>query len=67
MKFLIDQDVYVSTTRFLTSLGHDVLPVAQIGLSQADDSNLLKTARERDRIFVSRDRDFGGLVFKIWA
>ena len=36
MKFLLDQDVYASTARFLGDLGHDVVPVAQIGLSQAD-------------------------------
>ena len=63
MKFLLDQDVYAATARFLSALGHDVVPVAKIGLSRADDSDLLKTAREQDRIFVSRDRDFGGLVF----
>jgi predicted nuclease of predicted toxin-antitoxin system len=63
MKFLLDQDVYASTARFLSGLGHDVVPVAQIGLSQADDSELLRIAQEQNRIFVTRDRDFGGLVF----
>lgn len=63
MKFLLDQDVYASTARFLSGLGHDVLPVSKIGLSRASDSDVLKTSREQDRIFVTRDRDFGGLVF----
>ncbi|MFN8456294.1 MAG: DUF5615 family PIN-like protein [Anaerolineae bacterium] len=63
MKFLLDHDVYAATARFLSSLGHDVVPVAQIGLAQADDSDLLKKAQEQDRIFVTRDRDFGSLVF----
>ncbi|MBI4787605.1 MAG: DUF5615 family PIN-like protein [Chloroflexi bacterium] len=63
MKFLLDQDVYAATARFLSALGHDVVPVAKIGLSRAEDTDLLKVAREQDRIFVSRDRDFGGLVF----
>ncbi len=63
MKFLLDQDVYAATARFLSNLGHDVVPVAQIGLSQADDEDLLKTAQEQGRIFVTRDRDYGGLVF----
>jgi predicted nuclease of predicted toxin-antitoxin system len=63
MKFLLDQDVYAFTARFLRSLGHDVLPVAQIGLARADDVDLLKKARELKRIFVTRDRDFGALVF----
>jgi predicted nuclease of predicted toxin-antitoxin system len=63
MKFLLDQDVYASTARLLNGLGHDVVPVAQIGLSQADDSELLRIAQEQNRILVTRDRDFGGLVF----
>ncbi len=37
MKFLLDHDVYASTARFLSDLGHDVVPVARIGLSQAYD------------------------------
>ncbi len=63
MKFLLDQDVYAVTGRFLSGLGYDVVPVAQIGLSQADDEDLLKTAQAQGRIFVTRDRDFGSLVF----
>lgn len=63
MKFLQDQDVYAVTVRFLDGLRHDVIPVAQIDLSQAEDSYLLKEAHEQDRIFVTRDRDFGRLVF----
>jgi predicted nuclease of predicted toxin-antitoxin system len=63
MKFLLDQDVYVSTARFLSALRHDAVPVAKLGLSQASDSDLLRTARRQDRVLVTRDRDFGGLVF----
>ncbi len=63
MRFLVDQDVYASTVRFLSDLGHDVVPVARLGLSRAKDSQLLRVAREQGRVFVTRDRDFGGLVF----
>ncbi len=63
MKFLLDQDVYAVTAHFLSSLGHDVVLADQIGLSQADDEDLLATAQEQARIFVTRDRDFGSLVF----
>ena len=45
MKFLLDQDVYAANAHFLVELGHDVVPVAQIGLARASDSDLLKTAR----------------------
>src|SRR5437879_6217790 len=63
MKFLADQDVYTTTVAFLSGLGHDVVPVAQLGRAQAEDAELLRVAHEQGRIFVTRDRDFGGLVF----
>jgi predicted nuclease of predicted toxin-antitoxin system len=63
MKFLLDQDVYAVTERFLSNLGHDVVPVARIGLSRADDEEILQVAQEQGRILVTRDRDFGNLVF----
>ena len=63
MRLLLDQDVYARTARFLSGLGHDVLPVAQIGLSRASDEELLGVAREHNRILITRDRDYGHLVF----
>jgi predicted nuclease of predicted toxin-antitoxin system len=63
MRFLTDQDVYATTVRFLSGLGHDVVTAAQLGLAQAEDAELLRVAQEQGRIFVTRDRDFGGLVF----
>jgi predicted nuclease of predicted toxin-antitoxin system len=63
MKFLLDQDVYLTTQQLLRALGHDVLPVADIGLAEADDEVLLQVAHQRQRIFVTRDRDYGNLVF----
>ena|SRR5258708_6520287 len=63
MNFLVDQDVYSATTTFLSGLDHDVVRAAQLGLSQAKDDELLLVAHDQARIFVTRDRDFGGLVF----
>jgi predicted nuclease of predicted toxin-antitoxin system len=63
MKFLLDHDVYAVTAQLLRGLGHDVVTVAEIGLVQADDLELLDAARQQQRIFVTRDRDFGALVF----
>jgi predicted nuclease of predicted toxin-antitoxin system len=63
MKFLADQDVYAITVGFLKSLDHDIISVAQLGMSQAEDSDLLRVAHQQGRIFVTRDRDFGALVF----
>lgn len=63
MKFLLDQDVYATIARFLETLGHDVVPVARLGLSRASDEELLRVAQEQGRVLVTRDRDFSSLVF----
>jgi len=63
MKFLTDQDVYAATARFLRNSGHDVITAYEAGLSRSDDRDLLAEAERLGRIFVTRDRDFGSLVF----
>jgi predicted nuclease of predicted toxin-antitoxin system len=63
VKFLTDQDVYATTVAFLRNLSHDVLTAAEIGCSRASDTELLRRASAADRLFVTRDKDFGGLVF----
>ena len=63
MRFLADQDVYALTIRLLRDLGHDVVSAAQVGLAAADDVLLLEVARVQNRILITRDRDYGGLVF----
>lgn len=63
MKFLLDQDVYALTKRFLREQGYDVVTASELGLSRAQDSEMLKVAGEQRRIFVTRDRDYGNLVF----
>ncbi len=63
MRFLLDHDVYGSTVHFLADLGHDVVTVAQLNLAQASDEQLIRLAKEQGRILVTRDRDFGELVF----
>ncbi len=63
MKLLLDQDVYEATARFLIGLEHDVMRVAELGMAQASDEENLKKALELNRIFVTRDRDYGNLVF----
>jgi hypothetical protein len=42
MNFLADQDVYAATIEFVRGLGHDVVTAAQLGMSRADDSDLLR-------------------------
>jgi predicted nuclease of predicted toxin-antitoxin system len=47
----------------LLELGHDVVHVAKIELSRAQDQEILRIAQDQNRILVTRDRDFGNLVF----
>ena len=63
MKLLLDQDVYALTERFLRELGYDVVTASELDLSRAKDFDLLQRAGEEKRIFVTRDRDYGNLVF----
>lgn len=63
MKFLLDQDVYACTARFLRASGHDIVCAAEAKLDKATDAQLLAAARQQKRILVTQDRDFGALVF----
>lgn len=63
MHFLTDQDVYRITIDFLVELKHSVITVQEIGMHRASDHELLKKATAMNRIFITRDKDFGALVF----
>ncbi len=63
MRLLLDQDVYETMARFLINLQYDVVRVAELGMAQASDEENLKKALELNRVFVTRDRDYGNLVF----
>jgi predicted nuclease of predicted toxin-antitoxin system len=63
MKLLLDQDVYALTAKFLEGLGHDVVTVSDLNMATASDEENLQKAAELDRILITRDRDYGNLVF----
>jgi predicted nuclease of predicted toxin-antitoxin system len=63
MKLLLDQDVYGLTVRFLIEVGYDILTLAQLDMSQAPDEEVLKAAQSQNRILITRDRDYGNLIF----
>ena len=63
MRFLLDQDVYAKTIQFLHGFGHDLVRVSELGLAQASDATILQTAQAQNRILITRDRDYGNLVF----
>ena len=63
MKFSLDQDVYYITARFLLNAGYDVILATEIGLDRASDEEILKISQAQNRILITRDRDYGNLVF----
>ena len=63
MRFLVDQDVWKRTVDLLRAWGHDVVTVSEIGLARASDEALLNEARNANRLFLTRDSDYGSLVF----
>jgi predicted nuclease of predicted toxin-antitoxin system len=63
MRLLIDQDIYKITMDHLREWGHDLLTAKELGLQQASDEDLLKRAQGENRLLITRDKGFGGLVF----
>lgn len=63
MRFLIDQDVYRVTSDQLNAWGHDVVLAKDIGKQRAPDRELLMHSKETGRLLVTRDKDYGSLVF----
>ncbi|MEK7474887.1 MAG: DUF5615 family PIN-like protein [Candidatus Coatesbacteria bacterium] len=63
MLFLLDQDVYEHTFRFLCEAGHECLRARDLGLARAMDERLLAEAVTRSAIMVTRDKGYGALVF----
>jgi len=63
MRILADQDVYKITTDELTKWGHDVVTAAQLNLQKAPDEEILQAAKRSRRLLITRDKDFGELLF----
>jgi predicted nuclease of predicted toxin-antitoxin system len=61
-RLLLDQGLARSTAALLRSGGWDVLHVSEIGMSRADDSEILQRARSDSRVCVTLDADFHSLL-----
>lgn len=62
MRFLIDENLSRRLVGALTSAGHDAIHVNDLGLSSAQDEEVLQTATAQRRILVSADTDFGTVL-----
>ena len=63
MKILTDQDIYRLTVEKLKQWGYDVITAKELGMHTSTDEDLLNAARKTDRLLVTRDKDFGSLIF----
>jgi len=62
MKLLLDQGLPRSAAALLSEVGIDTVHVAEIGLSAAEDTDILQKAREDQRVVVTIDADFHTLL-----
>ncbi len=63
MKFLVDENIAPMVVQWLRARGHDVRSVAESWRS-FDDETLLRLSKKERRIFLTKDKDFGALVFQ---
>jgi len=61
--FLADENIHRDVVTHLRSLGLEVSHVSEIGLSGANDREILRQAVAENRIILTHDADFGTLVF----
>ena len=63
MRLFVDQDIYKITIDHLREWGRDLLTAKELELQQVQDEDLLKRAQAENRLLLTRDKGFGGLVF----
>jgi predicted nuclease of predicted toxin-antitoxin system len=63
LRWLADECVDAALVAELRHLGHDVIYIAERSAGLADPE-VLKQAREDDRLLLTEDKDFGDLVFR---
>jgi len=62
MLLLLDQGLPRSAAAILRDKGYDVIHVAEVGLRDAKDIEIIHYAREQGRIVVTLDADFHALL-----
>jgi predicted nuclease of predicted toxin-antitoxin system len=62
VRFLIDRCAGRTLADWLRSEGHDVVESREWG-ADPGDSEILRRAAAEQRVLISMDKDFGGLVF----
>jgi predicted nuclease of predicted toxin-antitoxin system len=61
-RLLLDQGLPRSSAALLVQQGYDAVHVSDIGMSRADDLDILERARAEGRVCVTLDADFHSLM-----
>jgi predicted nuclease of predicted toxin-antitoxin system len=67
VRLLVDQNIAARVADLLRRAGHDAVHVSELGLQRAEDDEILRFALAEDRVIVSEDTDFGGLLARAGA
>ena len=62
MKLLLDQGLPLSAAALLRDAGVDTLHVGKIGMSEAEDAEIIQRARDEGRVVATLDADFHTLL-----
>ncbi|NBD16873.1 MAG: hypothetical protein GVY04_12250 [Cyanobacteria bacterium] len=62
MRLLLDQGLPRSAATQLSEAGINTIHVAEIGLSAADDQDILQKAKDDNRVVITLDADFHALL-----
>jgi predicted nuclease of predicted toxin-antitoxin system len=62
MKLLLDQGLPLSAGALLRDMGIDTIHVGEIGMAEAEDSEIIQRAREEERVVATLDADFHTLL-----
>jgi predicted nuclease of predicted toxin-antitoxin system len=62
MKLLLDQGLPLSAATLLREQGINTIHVGEIGLSAAEDNEIIQKAKEEKRVVITLDADFHTLL-----
>jgi len=61
LKFLVDESTGVQVAEKLKQMGYDTISVIK-AMKGAQDTTVIKKAKQEDRVIITNDKDFGWLA-----